>query len=192
MMLQLGVTRFALRSDNEPAILELKTQAARLARDRHGFEIMPEETPEGDSASNGLAEGAVRYIKAQCRVLRFAVEALHNVTLQPHSPILPWLVSYAATAINIARRGPDGFTPHQRTTGRANSRALPPFSAGGPAALPRLAHERVAKAFRRASLRAPEDQERAARKALSLRLWFLGGRRGLRRTLAKHEQHDAQ
>ena len=98
VMLQLGVTRFALRSDNEPAILELKTQAARLARDRRGFEIMPEETPEGDSASNGLAEGAVRYVKAQCRVLRFAVGALHNVTLQPRSPIPPWLVSHAAPA----------------------------------------------------------------------------------------------
>ncbi len=128
MMLQLGVTRLALRSGNEPANIELKTQAARLGRDRHGFDIVLEETPDGDSASNGLAEGAVRDVNAQCRVLRFAAEALHNVTLQPHSTILLWLVSYAATVINIARRGLDGSTPHQRSPRRAYARAPPPFS----------------------------------------------------------------
>eukprot|EP00974_Lingulodinium_polyedra_P085576 8288154-Lingulodinium_polyedra.AAC.1 len=78
VMLEHGFTRFICRSDNEPAILDLKARASALARERHGFDIVPESSPEGDSAANGLAEGSVRDVKAQVRTIRYAIEQLHN------------------------------------------------------------------------------------------------------------------
>eukprot|EP00975_Prorocentrum_lima_P013890 2951049-Prorocentrum_lima.AAC.1 len=40
-----------------------------------------------------------------------------EMCIRDRSPILPWLVSYAATVINPGRKGPDGFTSFHRSTG---------------------------------------------------------------------------
>ena len=123
-----GHTRLILKSDDEPAILDVKRAAMAIARARHGFDIMPESSPVGDHESNGLAEGAVRDVKAQCRTLRFAVEELHGIKVSPRHPILAWLVPFAAFIVNVGRRGIDGRTPHYRRRGQDYKRALPAFS----------------------------------------------------------------
>lgn len=51
-----------LLSDNEPAILDVKRQAAMECHVRHDMTVSFEERPEYDSQSNGLAKGAVRDI----------------------------------------------------------------------------------------------------------------------------------
>ena len=122
-----GLTRFIAKCDTGPAMLDLRKQAAALARSRHGLEIIFEESPEYDSQSNGLAEGAVRDIKALVRTLRHATEELHGLEIGPKHRVLPFLINYAATALNIGRRGPDGCTPHFRLRGKEYRRALPPF-----------------------------------------------------------------
>ena len=103
-----------LRLVNEPAILDLKTQACSLARARHSLDLIPEEAPEYEHQANGLAEVGVREVKAQARSLRSAVDELHNTTITPQHVILLWLVSYGATMINRCRIGRDGFTAHRR------------------------------------------------------------------------------
>ena len=55
-----GHSQFIAKSDDEPSIIDLKKRAAASARVKHGMTIHPEESPHGDSQSNGLAEGAVR------------------------------------------------------------------------------------------------------------------------------------
>ena len=122
------LSRFALKSDGEPAIVDLKTKAAKLARERHGFVIALQESPVGDSASSGLAEGGVRGAKAAARTVKLAVEQLHDVRLDEIHTLLPWLVAYGSEMRNIGRKGPDGFTPHQRLRGKSYLRSLPPFS----------------------------------------------------------------
>eukprot|EP00971_Amphidinium_carterae_P115820 2294095-Amphidinium_carterae.1 len=63
---------------------------------------------KGDSSGNGLAEHAVREVKAKTRGLRLQVEEMHNVTLVQADPIVVWMVLFASMIINIGRRGQDG------------------------------------------------------------------------------------
>jgi len=123
-----GQTKLILKSDREPAILDLKTQASAVARARHSLDIIPEESPEYEHQANGAAEVAVREVKAQARSLRFAVEELHGCIIGPEHVILPWLVSYGASMVNRCRIGADGLTAHQRQFGRPYRKKLPTFS----------------------------------------------------------------
>ena len=59
-----GQTKLILKSDREPAILDLKTQASAVARARHSLDIIPEESPEYEHQANGAAEVAVREVKS--------------------------------------------------------------------------------------------------------------------------------
>eukprot|EP00971_Amphidinium_carterae_P265645 5270115-Amphidinium_carterae.1 len=70
------------------------------------------ESSRSDSSGNGLAEHAVRELKAKTRGLRLQVEELHGITLCASDAIVVWTVLFAASAmvINIGRRGPDGRT----------------------------------------------------------------------------------
>ena len=101
------------RSDGEPAIIELKREAMKSASQQCGIEFIPEVTPKGVSAANGLAEGAVKEIKAKCRTLKYATDLMYGTELPSTHPCLPWLVLYSAQLINRARRGPDGRTPFE-------------------------------------------------------------------------------
>ena len=89
--------------------------------------VILEESPVGDSQSNGLAENAVRELKGVARSLKFAVATLHNAEVHAKHPILPWLISHAAAVINRAQLGKDGLTAFRRWKGRDFRRALPPF-----------------------------------------------------------------
>ena len=74
--------RFTLKSDQEPAILALKAEAVKIVQSVTGKDIVLEESPVGDSQSNGLAEGAVKEIKGVVRSLRWALEELHGVKIE--------------------------------------------------------------------------------------------------------------
>ncbi len=61
-----GFGRLCFRSDTEPAIVALKRAVGHILTTKFGTEIVPEEASMGDSSSNGLAEHAVREVKANC------------------------------------------------------------------------------------------------------------------------------
>ena len=109
-----GRTKLVLKSDREPAILDLKAQAAAVVRARRSLDVIPEESPEYEHQANGAAEVAVREVKAQARSLRFAVEELHKCVIGPDHIILPWMVAYGVSMVNRRRIGADGLTAHQR------------------------------------------------------------------------------
>ena len=119
--------RFTLKSDQEPAILALKAEAVRIVQSVTGKEVVLEESPVGDSQSNGLAEGAVKEIKGVVRSLRWALEELHGVKIEVSSPVLPWLVRHAGSMISRTRRGADGRTAFELRKGKTYRRRLPPF-----------------------------------------------------------------
>ena len=123
----LGHPQVVLKSDEEPAIVALKRQAALELRAAHGMTVILEESPVGDSQSNGLAENAVRELKGVARSLKFAVATLHNTEIHAKHPILPWLISHASAVIIRSQLGKDGLTAFRRWKGRDFRRALPPF-----------------------------------------------------------------
>ena len=67
-----------------------------------------EESVVGKSHSNGLAENALRKVKEKIRMLKKQVEELHKVELGVGRLIYRWLLQFAATSINLGRKGPDG------------------------------------------------------------------------------------
>jgi hypothetical protein len=92
------------------------------------MEVILEESAVGDSSGNGNAEMAVREVKAKTRSLRHQAEKLHGVEVGSDSPLVTWMVEYAANTINIGRRGQDGRTAWELRHGRAFKRKVVAFS----------------------------------------------------------------
>ena len=92
-----------------------------------GVEVIEQACPEGDHAANGLAEVAVREIKAQTRVLKSHLEQRLGRPLQWTEPLATWLVRHAANCLSRFRVQADGRTPDQRRTGRRWRRQVVEF-----------------------------------------------------------------
>ena len=118
---------FTLKSDQEPAILALKAAAVKIVQNATGKEIVMEESPVGDSQSNGLAENAVKEVKGIVRSMRWAFDELHGVKLDVSSSVLPWMVRYAGAMLSRTRRGADGRTAFELRKGKPYMKKLPPF-----------------------------------------------------------------
>ena len=93
----LGWKRLIMRSDNERALLSLLRAAAM---NLEGVEVIEQACPEGDHAANGLAEVAVREIKAQTRVLKSHLEQRLGRPLEWTEPLATWLVRHAANCLS--------------------------------------------------------------------------------------------
>eukprot|EP00971_Amphidinium_carterae_P078310 1549134-Amphidinium_carterae.3 len=127
-ILRLGHHRVILRSDTEHSITDLRAQAASALKVLR-VDVQVEDA--ADSQENGLAEGAVRDVKAQARTLAYSVQEHHRVELQllhPRHPILAWLVMHAAGSISRGQIGRDGRIAHERLRGMPYRRFLPPFA----------------------------------------------------------------
>ena len=72
-------------------------------------ELVLRESPDGEHATNGVAESAVREVKRQTRPLKFALEAHVGRIVEPHS-ILRWIPTMASEAISFFRIQGDGLT----------------------------------------------------------------------------------
>ena len=81
-----GHAQIILRSDNEPAILDLKRQAAAECRVRHGMTMIIDDTTEYESQDNGLAEMAVREVKGVARSVKNCVERAVQERYQFEAP----------------------------------------------------------------------------------------------------------
>eukprot|EP00974_Lingulodinium_polyedra_P026370 2543977-Lingulodinium_polyedra.AAC.1 len=115
VVLGLGWKRLLLRSDNEPALLSF---LRRVTANLPGVEVVPQTSPEGDHAANGLAEVGVRELKAQTRVLRSQVESRLGARLARDDPLLAWLPRHAGNCMSRYRVLEDGRTPEHRRTGK--------------------------------------------------------------------------
>ena len=60
---------FTLKSDQEPAILSLKTAASRHVQATPVKEIVMEDSSVGESQARGLADGAVRWTRRSHSIL---------------------------------------------------------------------------------------------------------------------------
>ena len=121
-----GLTKMSIKSDQEPAILNL-IQAVRRERPETIECMTPEESPVGESKSNGAIENAIRNVQGQVRTLKLMLEERYKVRIGENHMVLPWLVKYAGVLINICRVGQDGKTPYERRRGRKWKKALPVF-----------------------------------------------------------------
>ena len=115
-----------IRCDSEPATLSFKIGVSKLLQEKYGQEVLSEDAYTGttSSASNGLAEHAVNEVKAKTRGLKAAAEAWLGIKIERNHAALTWLVLWAAMAINIGRRGPDGRTAWELRYGKTFNRKV--------------------------------------------------------------------
>ena len=97
---ELGFDNIVLRTDGEPAIVQLqeKVKAVRATRGSGGTVL--ENTPKGQSKTNGTAEKAVQEIQGQCRALLIALSARLQREITTEDPLFAWMVEYSATLLN--------------------------------------------------------------------------------------------
>ena len=104
-----------IKSDQEPAIIDLVREVARL---RAPANTLKEESPVGASASNGVVERGIQTCEGQIRVLKDALEARIRDKVKSDHPVLTWLVEFAAVLVNRYEVGHDGKTPFERSRGK--------------------------------------------------------------------------
>lgn len=105
----------AMKSDQEPAILDLVREVARI---RIPAKTVMDQSPVGSSASNGAIERGVQTAEGQIRVLKDALQARIREEIKSDHPVLAWLVEFAAVLVNRYEVGHDGKTPYERSRGK--------------------------------------------------------------------------
>ena len=100
----LGYKKIILKSDQEPAILALKEEIRRTL----DIDVIMEESPVGESQSNGRVERAVRTVKGQIRTLKESLDSRFQERIPSHHPVLAWMPRHAAATITRYQVGPDG------------------------------------------------------------------------------------
>ena len=110
----MGLKTVTVQSDQEPAVTAL---VARL-RAHRAEETIPELSPVGDPASNGLAEKGVQEVVGQARARKLGLEDRMKCSIPLTHRIIPWLVEAAAFDLRSFCIGHDGRTPYERLKGK--------------------------------------------------------------------------
>ena len=117
----LGCKEVVLKSDGERSLVKMKMEAAKKARGLK--KAVPEESPAGDSRSNGEAEAAVKEIKWRCKANLLALDKKLDGGVPEGHPITYWAPRYSADG--RFKVGADGKTPEERRTGKRWVKAMP-------------------------------------------------------------------
>ena len=72
---------------------------------------MRENSPTGDSKSDGVVERAIQSVEGMVRVLKLALEMRLQVKMPTKHPIIPWLVEYASFLLSPFEVSSDGKLP---------------------------------------------------------------------------------
>ncbi len=83
-----GYSSFLYKSDQEPAILDLKNKFKKAGM----IKVAMEESPVGDSQSGGSIENAIKQIQGMMRTYKLAVESKIKAEIPEDHPLIAWLV----------------------------------------------------------------------------------------------------
>ena len=93
-----------------------------------GGEVILENSPVGESQSNGFVENAIREVQNQVRKLKNQLELNTATKIGAKSQIIPWLVRYAAQTIHSFKvHKIDGRTSRQRIRSDPTIPEIPKF-----------------------------------------------------------------
>ena len=84
-----------IKSDQEPAMISILNEVARMRAAEGGGRTMLEHSPVDSSQSNGVIERGILSVEQMVRVLRSGFEERIGYKLEPKHPIMTWLIEYA-------------------------------------------------------------------------------------------------
>ena len=111
------VKHMIFKSDQERALVAAIEKVADDLR-REGHTMILEQSPVGESQSNGVAERQVQAVEDLIRTMRGALMNRLQCRIEATHPLFQWLVLHAASVMNRFVIGGDGKTAFQRTHGR--------------------------------------------------------------------------
>ena len=120
---ELGYKKVIIKADNEPAMHALQEEVKKQRQD----ETLIENSPVGESQSNGVAERAVQAAGEHIRVVKLALENKVGIRFPAVRPIMSWIAKHAADMINKFHVGPDGKTSYEIIKGEKYTRSLVEF-----------------------------------------------------------------
>jgi hypothetical protein len=112
-----------LKTDGEQAMKSLQEEVQA----RRGERTILENSPTGESQSNGLAERAVQAVSEHARVLRSALQNRLGAVVSCHHPLMAWLVEHAASCTSRFHVGSDGKTAYERVKGKKFNQEIVEF-----------------------------------------------------------------
>lgn len=118
-----GYTKIILKSDQESSILAL----IALVKSQTRIQLIPEQSPAYDHASNGLIEHAICKSTAQQRTLRTALEINTAQSLEGNWDTVPWLVRHSGNILSWQPRDDSGRSPYHLLRGRQFNQKLAEF-----------------------------------------------------------------
>jgi hypothetical protein len=98
---ELGYKKVILKADNEPATHALREEVQKQRED----ETLLENSPVGESQSNGVAERAVQAAGEHIRVVKLALENKVGIRSPAVRPIMSWIAKHAADVISKVHFG---------------------------------------------------------------------------------------
>ena len=119
----LGHSKVMIKSDNEPAILQLVYEALKVLK-ISGMDAASEGSVPYDPQTNGAAESAVRTLKGSFRTLQVCLERQLGAHIPVSHPLMTWLVKHSAFVRTARVRGEDGRTAFQRARGTESNSKL--------------------------------------------------------------------
>ena len=111
---KLGYHEVILKCDGEPALKSVQEEVKKQRAEK----TILENSPVGDSRTNGAAERAAQAIAEQVRVLRRGLEQRLGLRLSGKHPVTAWLVEHAADLLSKYQVGDDGKTGYERWKGK--------------------------------------------------------------------------
>ena len=118
-----GCRRAILKSDGEPSIVALQEPMKNARQSDTIFE----NSPKGDSQSNGAAEKAVREAEGMIRTWNVFVQDKLNTVIDNKHVLLPCLASHAGVIITRYKKVHDGKTAYQKIEHKSFSNKMMPF-----------------------------------------------------------------
>ena len=119
----LGYKKIILKSDNENPILALKA----AIKNESTVEIIMEESPVGDHASNGDIEGTMKQAQGKFRTMKDALDTRYDRRTDRDYCAMPWLMKHSGDTMNRRRKDNEGFTAYRRWKGREFRRLVAEF-----------------------------------------------------------------
>lgn len=109
----LGHMKVVLRTDQEPAILDM----VKGVIETRAEPTLPENSPVGESQSKGMIERAVRSANDQIRTLRLALTKRISREFPPSRPTMTWMTQHAGELISKYQKNKDGKTAYEQLMG---------------------------------------------------------------------------